>query len=127
MSMFKVSAVARNTKDESKVSPPVEVLVDTGSELTWLPRDVLTGIEVKPLRKRDFTTATKQLVTRETGYAIVSAEGFETVDEVVFAEPGDMALLGVRTLEGFGVMVDNIAHRFVATTTIVAAAFHEAT
>jgi hypothetical protein len=40
---------------------------------------------------------------------------------VVFAEPSDMALLGVRTLEGFGVMVDNVAHRFVATTTIVAA------
>jgi len=31
-------------------------------------------------------------------------------------------LLGVRTLEGFGVMVDNIGHRFVATTTIVASA-----
>jgi hypothetical protein len=34
----------------------------------------------------------------------------------VFAEPGDMALLGVRTLEGFGVMADTIAHRFVVTT-----------
>ena len=120
MSIFKVSAVVRNTKDESKVSQPIEVLVDSGSELSWLPKDVLTGIEVRPVRKRNFTTATKQQVTRETGYAIISAEGFETVDEVVFAEPSDMALLGVRTLEGFGVMVDNIAHRFVATTTLVA-------
>ena len=122
MSMFKVSLVARNTKDESLVGPPVEVLVDSGSELTWLPKDSLSGIKVAPVRKRSFSTATKPLVTRETGYAIVSAEGFETVDEVVFAEPGDMTLLGVRTLEGFGVMVDNIGHRFVATTTIVAAA-----
>ena len=120
MSLFRVSVVARNTKDESQVSQPTEVLVDTGSELTWLPRDLLTGINVKPVRKRNVTTATKQLVTRETGYVIVSAEGFETVDEVVFAEASDMALLGVRTVEGFGVMVDNIAHRFVATTTIVA-------
>jgi predicted aspartyl protease len=120
--MFKVSVVARNVKDESLTAPPVEVLVDTGSELTWLPKDLLSGIKVSPVRKRSFTTATKQLVTRETGYAIVSALGFETVDEVVFAEPGDMALLGVRTLEGFGVMVDNIGHRFVATSTIVAAA-----
>ena len=31
-----------------------------------------------------------------------------------------MTLLGARTLEGFGVMVDNIGHRFVSTTTIVA-------
>ena len=120
MSMFKVSVIARNPKDESLVAAPVEVMVDSGSELTWLPRDLLSGIKVLPVRKRSFSTATKQLVTRETGYAIVSAEGFETVDEVVFAESGDMTLLGVRTLEGFGVMVDNIGHRFVATTTIVA-------
>ena len=122
MSVFKVSVVARNTKDESLVSAPIEVVVDTGSELTWLPKDLLTEIRVAPVRKRSFSTATKQLVTRETGYAIVKAEGFETVDEVVFAEPGDMALLGVRTVEGFGVMVDNIGHRFVATTTLVATA-----
>ena len=120
--MFKVNVVARNTKDESQVSQPTEVLVDTGSELTWLPKDLLTAICIAPVRKRSFTTATKQPVMRDTGYAILSAEGFETVDEVVFAEPSDMTLLGVRTVEGFGVMVDNIAHRFVATTTIVAPA-----
>ena len=120
MSLFKVSVVARNTKDESLVSLPAEVPVDTGSELTWLPKDLLAEIKVTPVRKRSFSTATKQLITRETGYAILKAEGFETVDEVVFAEPSDRALLGVRTLEGFGVMVDNIAHRFVATTTLVA-------
>jgi hypothetical protein len=39
----------------------------------------------------------------------------------VLAEPGDMVLLGIRTTEGFGVMVDGIGHRFVATMTIVAA------
>jgi hypothetical protein len=33
-----------------------------------------------------------------------------------------MNLLGVRALEGFGVTVDNMAHRFVATTTLVAVA-----
>jgi predicted aspartyl protease len=126
MSLFKVSIVARNIKDESLVSPQVEVLVDTGSELTWLPKDLLTGIGVTPVRKRSFTTATKQIVIRETGYVILSAEGCETVDEVVLAEPGDMSLLGVRTLEGFGVIVDNIADRFVATTTVVAAVSDDA-
>lgn len=39
---------------------------------------------------------------------------------LVLAERGDMLLLGVRTIEGFGVMIDNISHRFVATTTLVA-------
>jgi predicted aspartyl protease len=120
MSLFKVNVVVRNTKDESLVGPPTQALVDTGSELTWLPRDFLASIKITPVRKRNFSTAAQQHVTRETGYAIVSAEGFETVDEVVFAEPGDLTLLGVRTLAGFGVRVDNIAHRLVATTTLVA-------
>ena len=31
-----------------------------------------------------------------------------------------MTLIGVCTIEGFGVTVDNIAHRLVATSTIVA-------
>ena len=91
--MFKVSVVARNIQDQSLISPPIEALVDTGSELTWLPRDVLIGIKVTPVRKRSFSTATQQIVTRETGYAILSAEGFETVDEVVFGEPGDRTSL----------------------------------
>ena len=55
---------------------------------------------------------------RDTGYAILTAEGFTTIDEVVFAEEGDMNLLGVHTIEGFHVMVDNIGYRFVALSTL---------
>lgn len=119
MSVFKVNVVAVNPSDLNKTTPPLEALVDTGSELTWLPADGLLQIGIVPLRKRTFRNATKQMVQREVGYAILRAESFETIDEVVFAEPGDMTLLGVRTLEGFGVVVDNIAHRFLTTTTLV--------
>lgn len=121
MSMFRVNVIAANPKQEEVTSPPQEALVDTGSELTWLPADVLKAIGITPRRERQFATATKQILRRQVGYAILRAEGYETNDEVVFAEPNDMVLLGVRTLEGFGVMVDNIGHRFVATATIVAA------
>lgn len=120
MSIYKVNVVARNPKNEELATEPLEALVDTGSELTWLPADVLRGAGITPRRKRIFSTATQQRIEREVGYAILSAEGYATIDEVVFAESGDMTLLGVRTLEGFGVMVDNIGHRFVATTTLVA-------
>ena len=121
MSIFRLNVVAANIKDDNQSTPPIEALVDTGSELTWLPADALSSIGVAQLRKRAFHAATNQLVERQIGYAILRAEGFETIDEVVFAEPGDMTLLGVRTLEGFGVMVDQVGHRLVATTTIVAA------
>jgi len=120
MSMFKVNVTARNPKKEELETQPLEALVDTGSELTWLPAEVLKSVGIAPRRKRVFATATQQKIEREVGYAILSAEGYQTIDEVVFAEPSDMTLLGVRTLEGFGVAVDNIGHRFVATTTIVA-------
>ena len=120
MSMFKVNVVACNPKQEELTTPPVEALVDTGSELTWLPADLLTQTGITPRRRRTFQTATKQVVERNVGYAILRVEGYESVDEVVFAEPGDLALLGVRSLEGFGVAVDNIGHRFVSTTTLVA-------
>jgi predicted aspartyl protease len=120
MSMFRVNVVAANPKQEDVATPPQQAIVDTGSELTWLPAEVLRGIGITPRRERQFATASKQIVRRQVGYAILRAEGYETTDEVVFAEPSDMILLGVRTLEGFGVMVDNIGHRFVSTTTIVA-------
>jgi predicted aspartyl protease len=122
MSVFKVNIVACNPQREDRTTPPIEVLVDTGAELTWLPAEMLARIGIQARRKRTFQTATKQLIEREVGYAILRAEGYETTDEVVFAQPSDLNLLGVRTIEGFGVMVDNIAHRFVATTTLVASA-----
>lgn len=120
MSSFRVNVVAANIADQQGTTPPIQALVDSGSELTWLPSDILRAIGITAVRDRTSQTATGQTVQRPIGYAILRAEGYETIDEVVFAEPGDATLLGVRTLEGFGVMVDYIAHRFVATTTIVA-------
>ena len=59
------------------------------------------------------------IIERDFGYAILAAEGYTTNDEIVFAEDSDMSLLGVRTIEGFNVMVDNISQRFVAITPYV--------
>jgi len=119
MSMFSVNVVAVSPTAPLKETPPVEALVDTGSELTWLPEDLLTQAGIAPLRKRTFRTVTNQMIQRDIGYAILKAEGYETIDEVVFAGESDMSLLGVRTLEGFGVSVDNVGHRFVAQASLV--------
>jgi predicted aspartyl protease len=120
MSSFKVAVVCENIYDKSKTTPPLEALVDTGSELTWFPGELLLKIGIKPVKKAVFATATNQKVEREIGYTIIRAEGFETIDEVVFAKEGDAVLLGVRTLEGFPVTVDNIAHRLIARASLVA-------
>jgi len=113
-----VNMTAVNPKEEHRCTPPVEVMVDTGSELSWLPKQLLLDAGIVPKGKKRFVTATKEIAERDFGYAILQAEGYSTIDEVVFAEENDMSLLGVRTLEGFSVMVDNIGHRFVATMTL---------
>jgi predicted aspartyl protease len=120
MSLFRVNVVAVNIANQQRMTPPILALVDSGSELSWLPSDILHAAGITPVRSRVFQTATGQTVQREVGYAILRAEGYETIDEIVFGETGDASLLGVRTLEGFGVIVDYVAHRFVATTTMVA-------
>ena len=122
MSLFKVNVAAVNPKREELVSEPVAALVDTGSELTWLPGQVLRDIGIMPRRERVFELANKQVVRRPVGYGILRAEGHETNDEIVFAEPGDLSLLGVRTLEGFGVTVDPIGKRFLAAPTLAVSA-----
>ena len=118
MSKFMVNMTAINPKEELRSTPPVEVMVDTGAELSWLPKQLLLDAGITAKGKKRFATATNQIVERDFGYAILTAEGYSTNDEIVFAEDGDMSLLGVRTLEGFSVMVDNIGHRFVATATL---------
>ena len=121
MSKFMVNMTAINPKEEDRSTPPIEVLVDTGSELSWLPKKELLDIGVTSEGKKRFAMANKEIIERDIGYAILSAEGYSAADIVVFAEDNDMSLLSVRTIEGFGVMVDNIGHRFVATTAFVTA------
>ena len=106
--------------------PPVRaagVMVDTGSEYTWLPEDLLVragvGVSKKDLA---FVMANGVTVTRDVGYAYLCSSGFETVDEVVFARTGDLRLLGARTIEGFAALVDARRKRLVASGPLPAAA-----
>jgi hypothetical protein len=91
--------------------------------LSWIPEPILrvAGIRVA---KNDlqFAMANGQTITRSTGYAILRAAGFETVGEVVFGQPGDLSLLGSRTLAGFGASVDARKRRLVAAGPHLAAA-----
>jgi predicted aspartyl protease len=118
MSKFMVNLTAINPVDRQRRTPPVEVMVDTGAEVSWLPRQVLQDAGIMPEFKKKFVTADKRIIERDIGYAILTAEGYTTNDEIIFAEESDLSLLGVRTLEGFSVMVDNIGHRFVATVSM---------
>ena len=97
-------------------------LVDTGSEYTWVPSKSLEMIGVAR-EKKDFifTMANGQTVTRSVGFAIVRVGKHFTIDEVVFAEPGDMTLLGARTRVGLSLVVDSRKKKLVAAGPLPAA------
>ena len=98
-----------------------ETLVDTGSEYSWIPRDLLESLGVGVDRALRFRTADGRVVHRVMGYAIVHAGGTRTSDEVVFAEPGDMVLLGAHTLEGLNLRIDLKAKQLVPAGPVPAA------
>jgi predicted aspartyl protease len=90
-------------------------LVDSGSELSWIPEKVLETIGVKREKKDvSFVMSNGQTVTRGTGFATLRASEHFTVDEVVFSEQGDETLLGARTLEGLNLLIDPARKRLMA-------------
>lgn len=122
MGTFNVTCNLANVVDRSRAFELSQTMVDTGSEYTWAPSALLEEIGIAR-EKKDvaFTMANGQTVTRSVGFAIVSAGGNFTVDEVVFAEPGDLLLLGARSLEGLNLMVDPARKRLVAAGPLPAA------
>jgi predicted aspartyl protease len=86
-----------------------------------MPSKTLEKIGVNR-EKKDlvFTMANGQTITRSVGFAILRVDKHFTIDEVVFGEPGDMTLLGARTLEGLS-FVDPRKKKLVAAGPLPAA------
>jgi predicted aspartyl protease len=116
MGVFYVDCSIANMAERERSASIEQLFVDTGSEYTWLPAQVLQdiGVEIeKP--NRHFVMANGEIIARDIGYAILKVNGFETVDEIVFANEGDLNLLGSRTLEGFGAVIDAARKQLVAS------------
>jgi predicted aspartyl protease len=101
------------------------VMVDTGSEYTWVPASVLGRLGISAEREARFETADGRAITRRIGYAIVHAETTSAPDIVVFGDEGDMTLLGCRALEGLNLRVDVVAKKLVPAGPVPAAMFAE--
>jgi predicted aspartyl protease len=99
-----------------------ETLVDTGSELTWIPRRVLEELGVRAQRRQAFEVADGRRIERDIGYALVRAGGTEAPDLVVFAEPGDMTLLGAHSLEGLNLKIDPVRKELIPAGPVITAA-----
>ena len=114
MGAFYTKCLIENHIDRKKSIVVPKLLVDTGSEYTWIPENLLEKIAVAR-EKKDlvFVMANGQQVTRSVGFAIICLDKFFTIDEVVFGEKGDLLLLGARTLEGLNLAVDSRQKKLV--------------
>lgn len=122
MGSFRVDVEVANAGQRERHATLREVLVDTGAELSWIPSATLDALDVAREREAQFRSATGAVVTRWTGVAIVRVEGRAVGDQVVFAEPGELTLLGARSLEGLNFVVDPVNRRLVDAGAMPAAA-----
>src|SRR4051812_14079718 len=83
-----------------------DVMVDTGSEYTWIPRPQLEALSVTPVRIEQFESADGRILEREIGFAMLYTGGRSTPTIVVFADTGDLTLLGAVALEGLNLRID---------------------
>ncbi len=122
MGTFYTGCKVENVVDRSKATTLSKLLVDTGSEYTWITEPILEKLGIAR-EKKDlvFVMANGQHITRSVGFAIIRVGAAFTVDEVVFAEKGDLLLLGARTLEGLNLTVDPRRKKLVAAGPLPAA------
>ena len=122
MGTFYTDCRVVNHVDRKKSVEVPKLLVDTGAEFTWINGETLKTIGVKR-EKKDYTfvMANGQEITRAVGFAVLHVGDALTIDEVIFGEPGDLQILGARSLEGMNLRVDSRAKKLVAGGPILAA------
>ena len=112
MGQFKVRISVVHPTDTSR-SAEVELLVDTGATLSWVPREVLERIGAPRVSRMAFRVADGRMVERDTSLAIFKLNGASSGVPMVFAEAGDGHLLGATALEALGYAVDPVQLRLV--------------
>ena len=91
----------------------VDALVDTGSTYTWIPRQLLERLDVRPQFQREFETADGRIVQRNMAVTMVRWDGETMPTLMVFGGDTDAVLLGAYTLEGFALAPDLVNRRLV--------------
>jgi predicted aspartyl protease len=113
MGSFRVDVEIQNPARPGERRTIPSVLVDTGAELSWVPTGILESLGIERNNKWLFRQADGTILERWTGTVLISVAGKRAGDEVVFGEPGDMVLLGSRTLEGLNFRVEPVTKQLV--------------
>jgi clan AA aspartic protease len=105
MGLTHVSVMVGNPANGRQVEE-VRCLVDSGAIYSLVPRPVLRRLGIKPHSTREFVLANGEVIRRRLATATFEYQGLRGDSMVIVGEPGDDALLGATTLEGFGLVLD---------------------
>ena len=86
-------------------SQNLDLVVDTGSLWTWIPAEIAIGLGIVPTETWAFQAIDGRVFDRPIADAPVECQGRRGVRRIVFAEPGDLNVLGADTMEGLGLEV----------------------
>lgn len=111
MSLFNYK-IQVGTMDFSKFES-VELLVDTGSTYTWIPKELSEKFSLKVTGRRKLKLPDGSEIWREGVDAAVRINGETHSNFCLLAEPSDSLLLGSLTLETFSLGVDPINKKLV--------------
>lgn len=113
MGTFRVDIAIENPAHPGERRVLRSVLVDTGAELSWVPAELLESLGVARNNRWRFRQADGTVLERWTGIVVISVAGKRTGDDVVFGKPGDLVLLGARSLEGLNLRVEPVSKQLV--------------
>lgn len=123
MGIFRTNVEVAAIHDTTVKRTLTDVMVDTGSEYNWVPADILQDLGVTPVRVDRFETADGRILERDVGFAVLFTAARSGPAVVVFANPGDLVLLGAHGLEGMNLRIDLVRRELVPAGPVPAAAF----
>ena len=121
MGIFRTTLGVASLAASGTQASVANVMVDTGSEYTWLPEELLARLGVAPVRIDRFQTADGRILDRSVGFAMLYAAGRSAPSIVVFAGNRDLVLLGAHGLEGLNLRVDLVRKELVPAGPVPAA------
>ncbi len=112
MGVFEVTLRVTNPASPGRAAD-IQLLVDSGATLSFLPRPLLQSVGISPGAVRTFLLADGRRVHRETGSVLATVDGVTMPIPVVFADENDALVLGATALEILGFIVDPIERKLV--------------
>jgi clan AA aspartic protease len=91
----------------------LDALVDTGATYTWVPHPVLEKLGIVPAFKREFLLADGRRIQRDVAQVVARIDGQSLYTLCIFGDERSEPLLGMVTLEEFGLGVDPVNKKLI--------------